>query len=35
MDEAAQRINDKIAAEKAAVDAAAEEESRIAALMAT
>ena len=34
MDEAAQRINDKIAAEKAAAEAAAEEESRIAALMA-
>ena len=35
MEEAAQRINDKIAAEKAAAEAAAEEESRIAALMAT
>jgi len=35
MEEAAQRINDKIAAEKAAAEAAEEEESRIAALMAT
>ena len=35
MEAAAQRINDKIAAEKAAAEAAAEEESRIAALMAT
>ena len=34
MDEAAQRINDKIAAEKAEAEAAAEEESRTAALMA-
>ena len=35
MEEAAQRINDKIAAEKAAAEAAAEEEARITALMAT
>ena len=35
MDAAAQRINDKMAAEKEAIDAAAEEEARIAALMAT
>ena len=35
MEAAAQRINDKLAAEKEAVDAAAEEEARIAALMAT
>ena len=35
MDAAAQRINDKIAAEKAAAEAAAEEEARITALMAT
>ena len=35
MDAAAQRINDRLAAEKEAVDAAAEEEARIAALMAT
>ena len=34
MEEAAQRINDKIAEEKAAANAAAEEESRTAALMA-
>ena len=34
MDEAVQKINDRIAAEKAAEKAAAEEESRIAALMA-